>query len=1496
VVDETLRTTTLAVTNVTGAPVTALGADAARQAVVDQLRIPLPERRVHGPMLVPAGSVVAPAGASRPGRPSVSRRLDRATWFLWIDDAPGAAHEHPTRFVFLDAQGAAADVAGSLTNELWWPVVTLPGAESFVQVRPPLGYVRDHGHLEPAVETLAIAGVPGGRFAAARDVDPDPNACAIVLYGSDSKNRESAFRTDANRMRFFLNMDLGVPTDQIFTPAENKPAVPSDLDKLITQVAAKDCKKLYFFFSGHGHTGGFGMANESNTDGSPVYDYVDYSDLAKKLRILSEKGVQFCVFVLACFSASAIPAMQEQGISGEIITNAGPASISRFDSIKGYFFMEDFLKCWRELRTMSNRNPTFKETLDWIYANGQKITLRGAEEGEGQPRTGTLTPQRKMATLPPIYIPTPGASATETITLPGNITLPMSSARVSVDDPAIATLVPGGNFVNPVFGAGDNTAAITVNGLKEGVTTYRFTGQDHNGERIDGEGVIIVGNAISVQISGTALSGTGGVGRIVVPPGAARTLRITHADEQSKAIVDIISDTIQVPASPTVSVIEFGLFAQGPGTARLVVTDTATGATQTVTVRVEGYSVPDVEVMVGETKPVLVTRSAGLVSPVQAKTVRVIPFDDDATAFADVGSNQVTFAPGATVSPIAFTGKQVGTKRWLVIDRETGAQKIFRVNVVARVSCVPQPGTYDYLAAVVQNPGNHPMGFVPAQGTFMLDVSGGQLLVRGIGDVSALVGQLNAESCIAVMEGRGTFAGRPVHVKMPVTYRSPSLAGFVAFGADGELPGRRQFDQIAALERLQGAYDQVINEFRLNDASFAGANTWSNRIYVAGAAGTGAMLLTPGAQTRRSGGQQILGYATAVVDGNSVAGSLASVDTPPPIPFELNLGQAGASARFLARGAGHTLLLADSEAVVVPHAPTKARVVRVRPVGVNPSTKPSAGEPLHGKSHYLRGVDPRAWRTGVPHYGSVRYENLYPSIDLVYHSRGGRLEYDYVVRPGGDTGRIRLRIDGPSRPRLTPSGDVEVPGADFRMRRPTVYQDTVRGRVEIAGRFVPRGANEFGFAIGEYDPALPLVIDPLLDFATYLGGSTFDFARAVAADASGVYVTGVTTSNDFQVSPGALQRANRGGADVFVAKLSRDGRQLLYATYVGGTGTDSAFGLAIDAAGNAFVAGQTNSTDFPVTPGAFQQSLGGGTCPTAQGSVPCADGFIFKLSADGARLLQSTYLGGNSLDGTTSVAIDSAGSPYVAGAAFSRNFPATTGSAQPVFRGGNACGPANQRTACDDAYVSKLSPDFSQMMYSTFLGGTDRDQVNGIAVDRGGNAVVVGTTLSPDFPATPGVFQGQRRGGTCGTAPNNIPCSDAFVTMINQAGSAFVWSTYLGGDGDDRGQSLALDPSGSVHVVGSTAAANFPVTAGVVQRTNGGRFDVFVANVGVQGRTLSRATYVGGSGDDFGRAITRAENGAIFIAVDSASPNFPGRPPTGTGLPILYEIRATRRQ
>jgi hypothetical protein len=557
-----------------------------------------------------------------------------------------------------------------------------------------------------------------------------------------------------------------------------------------------------------------------------------------------------------------------------------------------------------------------------------------------------------------------------------------------------------------------------------------------------------------------------------------------------------------------------------------------------------------------------------------------------------------------------------------------------------------------------------------------------------------------------------------------------------------------------------------------------------------------------------------------------------------PLAFEENRGQTDGRVRFLARSNGYGLFLTPDEAVLS----LRGEILRLRWEGATARPRVSGEGELPGKSHYLLGNDPAKWRTGIPSYGKVRYQDLYPGVDLVFYGNPRQLEYDFVLAPGADPRTVRLAVSGADRMEIDPAGDLvlHLGGREARLKKPVSYQETNGARREVASAFRRIEANRIGFDVGAFDPERPLVIDPVLAYSTYLGGTEYDEGAGIAVDAAGnAYVAGWTNSMDFPVA-NTIHRYD--GTEAFAVKLAPDG-SLIYSTFLGGSSVDLGFGIAVDATGHAYVAGSSQSPDFPLV-NALQPKL------------PGLDAYVMKLDPSGSQLLYSTPIGGADAEYGYGVAIDSLGRAVVTGLTYSSDFP-TVHPVQPSFQG------------VTDAFVAMLSPSGSQLVYATYLGGAGEDQGLGIAVDAAGNALTTGATRSAGFP-TKMAIQGSLRG-----------IWDAFVTKLDPAG-ALVYSTFLGGSSGDGGVAIAADAAGNAHVTGATGSPDFPLLNPLQAHLDSRAAGAFVSRLSPLGALVS-STFFGGQ-------LATSEEWAQGIAVDASGIYLAGITFSSNSLPLKDSI------
>jgi uncharacterized repeat protein (TIGR01451 family) len=627
-----------------------------------------------------------------------------------------------------------------------------------------------------------------------------------------------------------------------------------------------------------------------------------------------------------------------------------------------------------------------------------------------------------------------------------------------------------------------------------------------------------------------------------------------------------------------------------------------------------------------------------------------------------------------------------------------------------------------------------------------------------------------------------------------------------------------------------------------------------------------------------------------------------------PLGFEANQGQTDDQVKFLARGGGYTLFLTQEEAVLKLQSSAKhsavstqdsegtTSVVRMKLIGASSRAGILGTDQLASRSNYFIGNDASKWRRSVPQFAQVRYQQVYPGIDLVYYGNQGRLEYDFQVAPGADPTQIGLQIGGARKVHVNAQGGLvaETAAGDVQLQAPEIYQRVGNQKRLVAGTFALQANNRVRFALGEYDRTRELIIDPVLKYSTYLGGTgdegcafltgTYTTAvsgcPAIAVDASGnMYVAGATTSPSFPTTGSPFQGNNAGGSDAFIAKFNVSSASVYtlgYWTFLGGTGNETTAGVAVDINLNVYVAGNTSSAgtnDFPTT------SNGNQTTPPASGT----HGFLSVLNSTGSALSYSTYVEGNGTDTITGLAVDTRTNAYVTGTTTSDppNFPITAGAIQTV-----------RQSANPQIFLSKFNtqPTGGSVQYSTYFGSTLPSsgaivQGGGVAVDQSGLAYITGGTnfLSS---GSGGNFPILNAYQSCLDAPGATSCpspasshTDAFVAKIDTAaasGAQLKYSSYIGGGLDEIGYGVAVDINGNAYVTGSTDSTNFPIASATsaFQASNAGGFDAFVAKFGTTTPIpLSYSSYLGDTGTDVAYAIAVDVNQAAHVTGVTDSPN-----------------------
>lgn len=559
-----------------------------------------------------------------------------------------------------------------------------------------------------------------------------------------------------------------------------------------------------------------------------------------------------------------------------------------------------------------------------------------------------------------------------------------------------------------------------------------------------------------------------------------------------------------------------------------------------------------------------------------------------------------------------------------------------------------------------------------------------------------------------------------------------------------------------------------------------------------------------------------------------------------PIFFTPNAGQTDPEMRYTAQIDDLRAGFARDFAIFQSHGTG----IRVRFPGASSSVRVEGIDPLSARANFLIGNDPAFWHTGIATFQGIVYRSLYPGIDMIYSEKDRQFKSEFRIAPGADPGRIRLDYADVDSARIGADGDLLIRSGALELRdhAPIAYQISPEGarRPVTAGYKILPGGRTVAFDLEEYDAALPLVIDPVISYSTYMGGSGQSAITAITVDASGnLYAAGWTEAVDFPVS-NAIQAVDRGGVDAFMFKLNAAGSQLLYATYIGGRNDDRAAAIAVDSGGQVYLAGSTASSDFPLV-SSLRPTLGG-----------TRDAFVLKLNAIGNLLVYSTYLGGTGYDVATALALDSSGNAYVAGDTQSVNFP-VSGPVQSALGGKT------------DVFITKLTPA-GAILFSTYLGGANDEHAGGIALDSSHNIYVAGGTSSLNFPvAAP--FQATNGGG-----------QDAFVTKLSTS-PQILYSSYLGGNGGQAGSpeqanAIAVDATGAAYVAGVTNSTNFPVTNGAFQRSPEGVQDAFITKVSAIG-ALVYSTYLGGQSFDWASGIAVDAGGNAWVTGYTSSAGFP---------------------
>jgi Beta-propeller repeat len=592
--------------------------------------------------------------------------------------------------------------------------------------------------------------------------------------------------------------------------------------------------------------------------------------------------------------------------------------------------------------------------------------------------------------------------------------------------------------------------------------------------------------------------------------------------------------------------------------------------------------------------------------------------------------------------------------------------------------------------------------------------------------------------------------------------------------------------------------------------------------------------------------------------------------------FVPNRGQGPAEVDFVSGWSGPRVALASKGPWMVIDGPDdRSAAVRQRFLGSRANARPRPSGSMEATVTYLLGRQPSSRLSGLPAFATVTYAGIYPGIDARYRLSGGSLEYDLIVWAGADPSAIQMRFDGATRVWLDAGGwlVIDTAAGRIRQRAPVAYQPTAQGRSSVSSRFSVDSRGVVEFAVGAFDRRLSLVIDPVILYQVTVGTGDGGSEVALSVDTDGrenAWLTGSTSAPNFPTTPGAFDRSLGGPLDAFVTRLDPNGN-VVWSTYLGGSGTDQGRGIAVDPTGNVTVTGRTDSTDFPLK-AAFQPAPGGGV-----------DAFVTRLNPSGTGLVWSTYLGGSGdeddhgadmaasgrvgevdVDNTTLAAV-------VTGSTDSTDFPTVR-----AIQGSNAGG--------DDAFLTVLRSN-GRPSFSTYRGGSSDDLGNGLELaSTGGVVYAFGQTASSDFPTSPNAFQRIFGGAT-----------DAFVWKMNPRQPASGFSTFLGGSGREvAGSQITHDVDGDAYVSGETNSTNFPTTPGAFQEDLAGGYDMFAAKVVPNGSSLVYGTYIGGTQDETGTAVGIDFIGKAGVAGSTVSADFPEKLPfepcTGAPEMVLVEL------
>ncbi|MCF6236213.1 MAG: SBBP repeat-containing protein [Gammaproteobacteria bacterium] len=626
---------------------------------------------------------------------------------------------------------------------------------------------------------------------------------------------------------------------------------------------------------------------------------------------------------------------------------------------------------------------------------------------------------------------------------------------------------------------------------------------------------------------------------------------------------------------------------------------------------------------------------------------------------------------------------------------------------------------------------------------------------------------------------------------------------------------------------------------------------------------------------------------TAVLSKNISVQSIQkneSVFHNQPLVFEKNMGQFDSGIDFVSRNDHLNLYLAANYAKISFSRSNTANNIKIKFLGANNLSKVQGINQKSGKIHYFSGQKKEAWQNNVSLYEKVTYQSIYPGIDLIYHANHGVLEYDFVVAPNIDYQTIKLKFEGTENIELSETGDLLLyfNQGTIVQKAPLVYQEKNNIKQIIESQYLLADNNEVSFLIADYDETRALIIDPVLTYASYLGGADNEEGNDIAVDSDGnTYIIGSTKSVDFPINNSLQDQYGGGEYDLFISKFDVDNTHI-FTSYLGGSGDDKGLSIAVDN-NYIYIVGETNSRDFP-TMLPIQSALAGDkNCN--EGKDDCNDAFIAKLSADGSTLLFSTYLGGDNKEIARSIVVDDEENVYIAGVTTSYNFPVQNeiqstlkqqeASASELRR---KCGVNLNIKNHGDAFISKIDTNNFNYIFSTYFGGTCVDAAFGIDLDNSKNIFVTGMTASPDFPVQVDsdlCSNSEIEEETCLPFQEDFKFqTDIFLLKLNPEGNKILYSTYFGDDGAEVGLDIAVDHAGAAYITGYTDSPNL-AHLNPFQGSHGGQRDAFVAKFSSEKGGLLYSSYLGGDKDDEGHSIAVNTQYEVYIAGKTSSDNFP---------------------